>query len=193
VRILGHLSLPPLFKYLGARCVALASRYADSAIYDTAAVTMVAWRAKDLPTRIPISNGRLRGKDPERREARNLPVQQPTKIDMVINLKAAKPLEAIVPRQLPNSAGECTPSPSCMAFCLPAELGKCDDKGRRARQAKTVVSVFTELDRRRRGIPLRPNQEHKRGPCRHGEILRPTKFMSVARDTKKAEFRHFNC
>jgi hypothetical protein len=89
---------------------------------------MVAWRAKDLPTRIPISNGRLRGKDPERREARNLPVQQPTKIDMVINLKAAKPLEAIVPRQLPNSAGECTPSPSCMAFCLPAELGKCDDK-----------------------------------------------------------------
>jgi hypothetical protein len=56
-----------------------------------------------------------------------------------------------------------------------------------------VVSVFTELDRRRRGIPFRPKQERKRGPCRHGEILRPTKFMSVARGTEKAEFRHFNC
>jgi putative ABC transport system substrate-binding protein len=88
--------------------IALASRYAVPAIYDTPAFTAAGGLMMYGPTleegyrQLGIYTGKvLRGAKPA-----DLPVQQPTKLQLIINLKTAKALGLTVPQSLLAGADE---------------------------------------------------------------------------------------
>ena len=88
--------------------IALAARHALPAIY--IARICRGWRTDELRTRsFPDAfrqTRRLRRPHPQGREPADLPVMQPTKFDLVINLKTAKALGIEIPPTLFAPADE---------------------------------------------------------------------------------------
>jgi putative ABC transport system substrate-binding protein len=96
----------PLFYKSHDQIVALAARYRIPAIYDhrlyTEAGGLISYGAKDMSRAAGVYAGRiLAGAKPA-----DLPVQQPTKFETIINLKAAKALGLVVPPSILARADE---------------------------------------------------------------------------------------